>query len=93
MKILLKNNKNRSSHCGSAEMNPNSIHEDVGLIPAQWVGDPTLLWLWCRQAAVAPTQPLTWETPYAAGAPSPAKKAKKKKKKKIEKIEKMDRNG
>ena len=30
--------------------------------------DPTLLRLWCRLAAVAPTQPLAWEPPYAAGA-------------------------
>ena len=39
-----------SSHCGSAEVNPTRIHEDVGLIPglAQWVRDPVLLWLWCR---------------------------------------------
>ena len=27
--------------------------------------DPTLLWLWCRLAAVAPIQPLAWEPPYA----------------------------
>ena len=34
-----------SSHCGAAEMNPTSIHEDVGLIPGltQWFGDPALL--------------------------------------------------
>ena len=27
--------------------------------------DPTLLWLWCRPAAVALIQPLVWELPYA----------------------------
>ena len=29
--------------------------------------DPELLWLWCEPAAVAPTRPLAWEPPYAAG--------------------------
>ena len=28
--------------------------------------DPALLWLWCRLAAAALTEPLDWEPPYAA---------------------------
>ena len=39
-----------------------------------------LLWLWCRPAAVAPTQALAWEPPYASGA-TPKRPKKKKKKK------------
>ena len=30
-----------------------------------WVKDPALLWLWCRPAAAALSQPLAWERPYA----------------------------
>ena len=38
--------------------------------------DPVLLWLWCRPAAAALTQPLARELPCAAGA---ARKREKKK--------------
>ena len=40
---LLRNNFG-SSHCGSAVMNPTSIHEDVRFIPgpAQWVKELVL---------------------------------------------------
>ena len=30
--------------------------------------DPVLLWLWSRQAATAPIEPLAWEPAYAEGA-------------------------
>ena len=45
-------------------------HEVVGSIPglAQWVGDPRLLWLWCRPAAAVPIGPLAWAPPCATGA-------------------------
>ena len=43
--------------------------------------DLTLLWLWRRPMATAPTGPLTWEPPYATDA-ALKKKTKKKKKKK-----------
>ena len=50
--------------------NPSSIHGDAGsaLGLACWVGDPVLLWLWCRPAAVAPIQAPAWEPPCAPGA-------------------------
>ena len=40
------------------------------------VSDPTLLWLWCRPAAVTPIGPLAWEPPRAAGAALKSKKYK-----------------
>ena len=30
--------------------------------------DATLLWLWCRLAAITPIGPLGWELPCALGA-------------------------
>ena len=72
-----------SSHCGSAETNPTSIHQDVALILglAQWVeyarscgigvrcsSDSEMLWQCHRLAAAALILPLAWELPYATGA-------------------------
>ena len=45
-------------------------------------GCSTDLWLWCRPAAKAPSGPLVWEPPYAAGVALKRQKKKKKKKKK-----------
>ena len=46
----------------------------------QWVGDPVLLWLWCRLAAVALIRTLAWEPPYAVGAALKSKTKNKKQK-------------
>ena len=69
--------------------NPTSIHEDARLIPGLAQGsdvavscsvgyrcnlDPALLWLWQRQAAAAPIQPLAWELPYATSVALKSKK-------------------
>ena len=45
----------RSSCCGDVEMNLNSFHEIVGLIPglAQWSGDPALLQTQLRSCVAA----------------------------------------
>ena len=43
-----------------------------------WLGSLTLLWLWCRPAAVALIRPLGQEPPYATGVA--LKKQKKKEK-------------
>ena len=55
--VTYKNYKYRSSHCGSAGWEPDVV--SVGMWVwflaslTQWVGDPALLWLWCRSAAAA----------------------------------------
>lgn len=35
-----------SFRCGSSEMNPTSIHDDMGSVPglAHWIKDPVLPW-------------------------------------------------
>ena len=48
--------------------------------------DPTLLWLWCRLASVAPTGPLAWEPPHAVGAALKRPKKKWKLSREVEKL-------
>ena len=43
--------------------------------------DLTLLWLWCRLAAVALIGSVAWDPPYAVGAAVKGQKTKKKEKK------------
>ena len=45
--------------------------------------DPSLLWLWCRPAAVALIGPLVFKPPYAMGVDLNKQKTKKKKKRSI----------
>ena len=61
----------------------NLTRNHAGSIPglAQWVNDPTLLWLWCRPAATAPIGPLAWEPPCAGGTALKRQKDKRKEKK------------
>ena len=70
---------------------PRSVGRVSGVAVSCGIGhghglDSKLLWLWRRPAAAAPTQPLAWEPPYAAGTAlkSGGKKKKEKRKKKSE---------
>ena len=60
-------------------MNLTGVREDMGLIPdlALCVKDLAFLWLRCRLAVAAPTQPLAWELPYAMGMALKRQKKKK----------------
>ena len=49
-----------------------SVHWGSGVAVSCGAGcrhslDPTWLWLWCRLAAAAPIQPLTWDSSHAMG--------------------------
>ena len=51
---------------------PHSVGLGSSVVMSYGIGhrcgsNPTLLWLWCRLAAVASIQPLGWELPYATG--------------------------
>ena len=63
---------------------PHSVGYGCGVAMSGGVGhrcgsDPTMLWLWCRQVAVAPIVPLAWEPPYAVGTALKKKKRQRKK--------------
>ena len=52
-----KNQKDWTSCCGSAVMNPTSVYNDSLILgPKQWVKDLVLPWLWCRPACRSQTQ-------------------------------------
>ena len=63
---------------------PRSVCSGSGIAMSCGVGcrlssDLTLLWLWRRPAATAPTGPLAWEHPYAKAAALKRKKINNKK--------------
>ena len=73
-----------SSHCGTAETNPTSIHEDAGSIPGptQWVkGSGIALSRGVGQQPLLHFDPLAWELPYDPAALKGEKKKGKEKEK------------
>ena len=67
--FVYQNIQKRSSRGGTVETNLTGNHEVAGSTPGltQWVKALTLLWLWCRPAAVALIRPLAQEPPYVVG--------------------------
>ena len=60
---------------------PTSLGQGSGIAMSCGVGhgrgsDPTLLWLWSRQAAADLIQPIAWKLPYATHAAFKKKKKK-----------------
>ena len=83
MTYTLFKNLQRSSCCGSAVVNPTSIHGDSSSLPglAQWVENLVLLWLWHRLWLRFNFQPGKFLCP-GCGPKKQKKKTNKKKKKK-----------
>ena len=65
------------SLASSSELGIQHCHELSCGVGHRRGSDPTLLWLWCRLAAVALIPPLAWELPYAADAALKREKKKK----------------
>ena len=74
--------KCKRGKCDAAETNPTRNHEVVRVrslasLRGLRIRHCCELWLWCRRAAVAPIQLLTWELRYAASVALKKKKNEK----------------